>query len=79
MAAQESSHDTTLDVRDIDGEPFGEIMTALKELDSTETLLLINSFEPVPLYDVLSSRGFDHETTEVSDGEYHVLISNSDS
>jgi uncharacterized protein (DUF2249 family) len=77
MAAQERDHDTTLDVREIDGEPFGAITSALEDLGSTETLLLINSFEPVPLYDVLSSRGFDHETTEVSDDEYHVHIRNA--
>lgn len=78
MAAQESDHDTTLDVREIDGEPFGAIMSALEGLGNTETLLLVNSFEPVPLYDVLSSRGFDHETTEISDDEYHVLIRNAE-
>lgn len=77
MATQESDYDATLDVREIDGEPFGVIMSELEELGSTKMLLLINSFEPVPLYDVLSSRGFDHETTEIADDKYHVLIRNS--
>jgi uncharacterized protein (DUF2249 family) len=66
--------DATLDAREIDGEPFGEIMAALEDLGDDETLRLINSFEPEPLYDVLDERGFDHETTEVSADEYHVDI-----
>jgi len=63
-----------LDVRDVDGEPFGQIMSALGELDSGETLVLVNSFEPVPLYDVLGERGFDYETEQVADDEYRVAI-----
>jgi len=35
-------------------------------LSDDETLLLINSFEPEPLYQVLKERGFQYETT--SDG-----------
>jgi uncharacterized protein (DUF2249 family) len=74
MSCLEGDHDHVVDARDIDGEPFGEIMTAVRALDEGETLLLINSFEPVPLYDVLGNRGFEHETTRVSDDEYHVEI-----
>jgi len=44
------------------------------DLELGQTLLLVNSFEPVPLYDVLSNRGFDHETTQVSETEWHVEI-----
>jgi uncharacterized protein (DUF2249 family) len=52
-----------LDVRKTDGEPFGEIMAALEDLPTDESLLLMNSFEPEPLYGVLEQRGFEHETT----------------
>ena len=64
----------TLDVRTVDGEPFGEIMSALAALDEGETLELINSFEPVPLYDALQARGFTHDTERVADDEWHVHI-----
>lgn len=57
----------TLDAREIDGEPFDDIMAALGDLGDEETLVLLNSFEPVPLYDVLEQRGFTHETEQ--DGE----------
>jgi len=62
-----------LDVRDAE-EPFGPISEALEELDPDETLVLVNSFEPVPLYDVLDRRGFDHDTTRVGPEEFHVEI-----
>lgn len=63
-----------LDVREIDGEPFGDIMTALNSLAAGETLRLVNSFEPEPLYAVLESRGFRYETDEVDEGLWHVDI-----
>lgn len=75
MDPSESEYDAVLDAREIDGEPFGDIMAALDDLGSGETLLLINSFEPVPLYDVISERGFEYETEQVSDQEWHVEIS----
>jgi hypothetical protein len=50
MSCLEDDHDDVVDARGIDGEPFGAIMTAVESLDDGETLLLINSFEPVPLY-----------------------------
>lgn len=75
MSPVDTEHEQVLDVREVDGEPFGDIMTALEDLNPSETLLLINSFEPVPLYDVLLERGFEHETTQVSEAEWHVEIS----
>ncbi|MFC3959263.1 DUF2249 domain-containing protein [Halovivax cerinus] len=66
--------DRTLDAREIDGEPFSDITAELDALDTDETFLLINSFEPEPLYGVLSKRGFAHETTQVADDEWHVTI-----
>jgi uncharacterized protein (DUF2249 family) len=64
----------TLDVRDIDGEPFDAIMDELEALAPDEQLVLLAAFEPVPLYDVLTSRGFAHETTRMSDETYRVAI-----
>lgn len=64
----------TLDVRDVDGEPFGEIMDALASLDDDGTLVLVNSFEPEPLYAVLAQRGFTHEAEQVTEDEWRVEI-----
>lgn len=66
-----------LDAREINGEPFDDIMSALERLDDDETLVLINSFEPTPLYAVLEQRGFTHETRQVTDDEWHVSITHA--
>lgn len=66
--------DQTLDVRDVDGEPFDNIMSALAALDDAETLDLVNSFEPEPLYPVLDQRGFSHEAEQIEEDEWHVRI-----
>jgi len=62
MSLERTETDRKLDVRDIDGEPFGAIMTTLEDLEDDESLLLINSFEPEPLYGVLEQQGFTYET-----------------
>ncbi|MFB6152149.1 MAG: DUF2249 domain-containing protein [Haloarculaceae archaeon] len=64
----------TLDVRETDGEPFGTIVGALDDLGDDESLRLVNSFEPEPLYAVLDDRGFAHETERVDEEEWHVHI-----
>lgn len=64
----------TIDVREIDGEPFGDITAALDRLGGGDALLLISSFEPVPLYGVLSQRGFTCERRQVGSDEWRVEI-----
>lgn len=66
-----------LDAREIDGEPFSDIMSALESLDEDETLVLINSFEPEPLYNVLEQRGFTYETTQCADDEWRISITHA--
>lgn len=73
-SARPNDPDRTLDVREIDGEPFSDIMTALAELSEDESLVLINSFEPVPLYTVLKRRGFVYETTNPAADEWRLEI-----
>jgi len=67
-------HAAVVGATEIDGEPFGDIVTALGSLGDDERMLLVNSFEPVPLYDVLDERGFAHETSQIGDDEWHVEI-----
>ncbi|GAB3663601.1 DUF2249 domain-containing protein [Halopiger thermotolerans] len=68
--------DRTLDVREIDGPPFDDIMSALSALNAGERLELIAPFEPKPLYEVLDARGYTHES-EQRDGVWHVFIEES--
>lgn len=74
MASDRPDGDRHLDVREIDGEPFGEIMAALDALDDEETLVLTAGFEPVPLYGVLEERGFQYEPTNPEPDRWHVEI-----
>ncbi|PCR90745.1 DUF2249 domain-containing protein [Natrinema ejinorense] len=64
----------TLDVREIDGPPFDDIIAALGDLESDQRLRLIAPFEPRPLYEELDERGFTHESEERDGGVWHVLI-----
>ena len=67
----------TIDVRpDIAAgrEPFLRIMEAVKWLGPDEVLELIAPFEPAPLYEVLSERGFDHTVELRADGAWLVTF-----
>jgi uncharacterized protein (DUF2249 family) len=66
-----------LDVRDIlrsGGEPFGVIMKTIGALAPGQGLRLFATFEPVPLFTLLGSRGFTHTTTPLDDGDWEVLF-----
>ncbi len=77
MSPTSSAPDRTLDVREIEGEPFEDIMDALEGLPADESLLLINSFEPEPLYNVIENRGFEYETDNPEPAVWHVEISHA--
>ncbi len=67
----------TMDVRPIlDGgeDPFNTIIKRLKELLPGQKLLIINSFEPVPLINLLKEKGYASETTRPVLGEVHTLF-----
>jgi uncharacterized protein (DUF2249 family) len=68
----------TLDVReDIQRgrEPFSKIMTAVSQLKHNEDLRLIAPFEPVPLFALLSQRGFSHQAKSTAEGAWEILFS----
>jgi TusA-related sulfurtransferase len=57
------------------GEPFGEIMAAIARLQPGQGLRLLATFEPVPLFHVLGSKGFSHVAKEIGGGDWEVLFS----
>lgn len=66
-----------LDVRPIlrdGGEPFGEIMQAVASLAPDQGLRLYATFKPVPLFQVLGSKGFSHEAREIGGGDWEILF-----
>jgi uncharacterized protein (DUF2249 family) len=55
-------------------EPFDRIMHAVADLGEGEELVIVNVFEPVPLYSVLAQRGFVHETARTPEGDWRVTF-----
>lgn len=55
-------------------EPFDRIMQAVAALEDDQELVVVNVFEPVPLYDMLAQQGFSHETIRTPEGDCHVIF-----
>jgi len=69
-----------LDVRPILAggvDPFEEIMKTLKTMPDDQTLLIINTFEPVPLLNILEKRGYEYETERPEPGLIHCYLHKS--
>jgi len=66
-----------LDVRPIletGVDPFNVIMDALKTMKDNETLKIINTFEPIPLLNILKRKGYEYETKRPEDGVVHTFL-----
>lgn len=66
-----------LDVRDFHTrgeEPFGAIMAAVDQLGAEDVLVLINSFEPFPLYRVMEGKGFNHATERIAPDHWRITF-----
>lgn len=74
---KEPSEIMVLDVRptiESGADPFKEIMAAVKELKESETLKVINVFEPIPLITILKEKGYKSRTDEISNDEFHTFF-----
>ncbi|MCO5175377.1 MAG: DUF2249 domain-containing protein [Thermomicrobiales bacterium] len=58
-------------------EPFSAIMEVSRQIPEGQAFLLLNSFEPVPLYDVLGMRGFEHWTEFNAPDEWRIWFFHS--
>ncbi len=56
-------------------EPYDAIMAAVDGLAPGQSLLLVNTFEPTPLFRVMEKRGFSHACKCVAPEEYHIVFS----
>ena len=63
-----------VDVRQLSGNFLPMIIKKAMTLKIGQGLCVIQSFEPLPLYAVLSDMGFEYETVQVSDEEYKVYF-----
>ena len=71
----------TLDVRPMMAEgndPFGAIMRVVEGLGPDEEFELLAPLKPVPLYEVLGARGFQHQTWSLGGGDYRVVFRRAD-
>ena len=74
---KEPSEMVVLDVRptiESGADPFKEIMAGVKEMEDSETLKVINVFEPIPLISILKEKGYKSWTNEISTNEYHTFF-----
>lgn len=66
-----------LDVRDFHRrgeEPFDAIMAAVKNLGPDDVFVLINSFEPRPLYNVMAGKGFEHRAEQLGPDYWRITF-----
>lgn len=67
----------TLDVRPelrAGGEPFPLIMQAVASLEPGQTLRLLATFEPIPLYAVLGRKGLAHRAIHHGEEDWEILF-----
>lgn len=55
-------------------EPFSAIMAAARSVAPGHAFRLWNTFEPIPLYDVLGQRGFVHHARQHGPEEWEILF-----
>ena len=81
------SNTETLPARELDvrpmlragEEPFQAIMDAVSALAPGQSLRLIASFRPVPLFSVMANRGFAASDRPLGDGDWEVIFAPADS
>ena len=77
----EKTNIVDMDVRpilDSGVDPFNVIMEGLKNLKEGETLRVINTFEPIPLLNILKKKGYDYETERPEEGVVHTFLRKSE-
>ncbi|KAA0547354.1 DUF2249 domain-containing protein [Bacillus sp. BGMRC 2118] len=68
-----SQHTVELDVR-TDQIDFKDIMKAVQSLKENEVLSLHSSFNPIPLYSIMKSKGFEHDSKQVGKDHWTVMF-----
>ena len=63
-----------IDVRGVQGNFFPGLKKQAEELPAGQGLEIIQSFEPIPLYDVMEGLGFERHTEQTGDAEFHAYF-----
>ncbi len=64
----------TIDVRGIQGNFFQGLKKQAMEIPKGEGLEIIQSFEPIPLYEVMEGLGFERHTEQKANAEFHAYF-----
>ncbi len=64
----------TIDVRGIQGNFFAGLKQQAMQVKEGEGLEIIQSFEPLPLYEVMEDLGFEYHTVQKGDAEFHAYF-----
>lgn len=62
----------TVDVRGVVGNFFPGLKKQAMQIPAGEGMTVIQSFEPIPLYEVMEQLGYEREVEKKSDNEYYV-------
>lgn len=63
-----------IDVRGIQGNFFPGLKAQAVQVKAGEGITVIQSFDPIPLYEVMEGLGFEHYTEKKVEGEYHAYF-----
>ncbi|MBQ9494995.1 MAG: DUF2249 domain-containing protein [Treponema sp.] len=63
-----------VDVRGIQGNFFPGLKKQAMELPVGEGMEIVQTFDPIPLYEVMEGLGYEHHTEHVADTEYHAYF-----
>lgn len=63
-----------VDVRGVAGNFFAGLKKQAMELPVGSGMEIVQSFDPIPLYEVMEGLGYESHTEKVSDSEYHVYF-----
>ncbi|MGP1523254.1 MAG: DUF2249 domain-containing protein [Treponema sp.] len=67
-----------IDVRKLQGNFFPGLKKKAESLKAGEGLVIIQSFEPHPLYEVFEKLGFEHHTEKIAEHEFHAFFYRSE-
>ena len=63
-----------VDVRGVQGNFFQGLKKQAMQIPAGEGIEIIQSFEPIPLYEVMEGLGFEHHTEQTGDAEFHAYF-----
>ena len=63
-----------IDVRGVQSNFFQGIKRQAMQLPAGDGLEIVQSFDPIPLYEVMEDLGFEHHTEQKGDAEFHAYF-----